>query len=140
MAELKKQRMEDLYRETFAEAIKHYGEHNFFFCGRKMYIRVKNQIIISVDWQGTETAFNNIVLMAIDKYGILDQNITAFKVLFKESKSENNGQEKVVSIRVALNATGEHTILWSSPLTESDLMAINNFLMTYVELFSAIVE
>ncbi|RHB42260.1 hypothetical protein DW886_17220 [Enterocloster aldenensis] len=140
MAELKKQRMEDLYRETFAEAIKHYGEQKFFFCGRKMYIRLKNQIIISVDWQGTETAFNNIVLMAIDKYGILDQNITAFKVLFKESKSENNGQEKVVSIRVALNATGEHTVLWSSPLTENDFMAINNFLMTYVDLFSAFTE
>lgn len=136
MAELKKQRMEDLYRETFAEAIRHYGENKFFFCGKKMYIRFKNQIIISVDWHGTETAFNNIVLMAIDKYGILDQNITAFKLLFKESKSDDNGQEKVVNIRVALNATGEYTAVWSSPLSENDLMAINNFLMTYVDLFN----
>lgn len=140
MAELKKQRMEDLYRETFAEAIRHYGENKFFFCGKKMYIRFKNQIIISVDWQGTETAFNNIVLMAIDKYGILDQNITAFKLLFKESKSDDNGQEKVVNIRVALNATGEYTAVWSSPLSENDLMAINNYLLTYVDLFSAFAD
>lgn len=140
MAELKKQRMEDLYRETFAEAIRHYGENKFFFCGKKMYIRFKNQIIISVDWQGTETAFNNIVLMAIDKYGILDQNITAFKLLFKESKSDDNGQEKVVNIRVALNATGEYTAVWSSPLSEKDLMAINNYLLTYVDLFSAFAD
>ncbi|WP_373266196.1 hypothetical protein [Hungatella hathewayi] len=140
MAELKKQRMEDLYRETFAESINHYGENKFFFCGKKMYVRIKNQIIISVDWQGTETAFNNIVLMAIDKYGILDQNITAFKLLFKESKSEDNGQEKVVNIRVALNATGEYTVLWSSSLSEIDLMTINNYLMTYIDLFSAFTD
>ena len=136
---LKKQQIEQLYRETFAAAISLYGEQNFFFCGRKMYIRIKNKIIISVEFQGTETAFNNLILMAIDDNGILDQNITTLKMIFKESKSEN-GQDKLVNLRVILNATGEYTTIWPTPLSEQDLMSLNNCLMTYVDLFSGFVN
>lgn len=140
MEGIKRQTIEQLFKETFSEAITHYGENNIFFCGKKMYVRIKGKVIISVELQGTDTAFNHIVLMAIDKNGILDQNITPFKMLFKESKSEESGQEKLVNLRVVLNATGEYSIIWPSKLLESDLMALNNFLMTYVDLFSTFAE
>ena len=135
---IKKQQIERLYRETFSECINLYGEKNFFFCGKKMYIRIRNKIIISVELQGNDTAYNNIVLMAIAQYGILDQNITPFKMIFKESKSEESGQEKLVSLRTIMGVTGEYTVIWSAQLTEQDIMALNNFLMTYVDLFSVI--
>lgn len=139
MEGLKKQQIEKLYRDTFADTIHHFGENNFYFCGKKMYFKMKNKIIISVELQGTETAYNNIILMAIDKNGILDQNITPFKMIFKESKSDT-GQEKLVSLRVVLNATGEYSVIWSCELTEQDYMALNNYLMTYVDLFGSFAD
>lgn len=132
---LKIQTMEDLYKELFQETITMYGIKHFYFCGKKMYVKI-NDIIISLEMQGTEIAYNVFVLMAICKNGILDQNITPLKILIKNSKGES-GQEKLVNLRVAVNVSGTYTALWTAELTEQDKMDINEYLRNYIELFLA---
>jgi hypothetical protein len=134
---IKKQKMEDLFKETFEQTIVFYGEENFFFCGKKMYVKLKNSLVISVDFQGTDIAYNSIVLMVCNKYGILDQNITPFKLIFRESKSEI-GSEKMINVKQILNATGEYTSVWVTKLSDEDVLSLNNHLITYIELFSSL--
>ena len=38
---IKKQNAETFFKETFHDVIEQFGSSNIFFCGRKMYIRVK---------------------------------------------------------------------------------------------------
>ena len=101
-----------------------------------MYIRVKN-VIISVEFTGPNMAFSNIVLMATGLNGIIDQNITPLTMIFKESKIKS-GQDKIVNLRVVMNMTGEYSMVWSCDLTDSDMMNINNIVISYVELFSTL--
>jgi len=133
---IKKQKAEGLFRETFADVIQQFGEANVFFCGRKMYIRINNAII-SIEFAGTATAFSNVILTAMTAHGILDQNITPLSMLFTESKAKS-GQDKLVNLRVILNVTGEYTLVWSCDLSDEDKMSLNDFVINYVELFSAL--
>ena len=133
---IKKQNAETFFKETFHVVIEQFGSSNIFFCGRKMYIRVKN-VIISVEFTGTNMAFSNIVLMATGLNGIIDQNITPLTMIFKESKIKS-GQDKIVNLRVVMNMTGEYSMVWSCDLTDSDMMNINNIVISYVELFSTL--
>ena len=128
-----KQNMEMFFKETFYDVISQF-EDSVYFCGRKMYIKL-NHIVISIDFQGTNVAYNTIVLTASSTYGIIDQNITPFCLIFKESKI-SSGLEKIVNLKVVLGITGEYTVVWSAPLTDSDKININNFIINYVELFS----
>jgi len=131
---IKKQTAEQLFKNTFQDAISQIGESNVFYCGTKMYIKT-NSVIISVEFIGTNTAFNNLVLTAMNTNGPIDKNITPLSMIFNESKGKS-GQEKLVSLRVILNVTGEYTIMWSSELSDDDKMNLNNSLMNYIELFS----
>lgn len=133
---IKKQNAETFFKETFHDVIEQFGISNVFFCGRKMYIRVKN-VIVSVEFTGTNMAFSNLVLMATGLNGIIDQNITPLTMIFKESKIKS-GQDKIVNLRVVMNMTGEYSMVWSCDLTDSDLMNINNIVISYLELFSTL--
>ena len=133
---IKKQNAETFFKETFHDVIEQFGSSNIFFCGTKMYIRVKN-LIISVEFTGTNMAFSNIVLMATGLNGIIDQNITPLTMIFKESKIKS-GQDKIVNLRVVMNMTGEYSMVWSCDLADSDMMNINNIVISYVELFSTL--
>ena len=133
----KQKKIEELFRETFAQTIDFYGSDNFYFCGKKMYVKLKNSFVVSVDFQGTDIAYNLISLMVCNKAGILDQNITPFKMIFKESKSEI-GHEKMINLKQILNATGEYSVIWVTDMPEKDLEDLNNHLINYIELFSAI--
>lgn len=131
---VKKQQAEALFRDTFADTIRSVGMENVYFVGKKMYIRA-NRVIVSVEFSGTATAFNTIVLTAMCINGVIDQNITPLSMLFKDSKGVD-GQEKIVTLRVILNLTGEYTFVWTEDLNDGDKFALNNCLMSYVELFS----
>ena len=133
---IKKQNAEMFFKETFHDVIEQFGISNIFFCGRKMYIRIK-KIIISVEFTGTNMAFSNIVLMVTGQNGIIDQNITPLNMIFKESKVKSV-QDKIVNIRVVMNMTGEYSMVWSCDLTDNDLMNINNIVISYAELFSTL--
>lgn len=133
---VKKQKINALYKETFEDAISQIGEENIYYCGRKMYIR-SGKVIISVEFTGTTTAFSNLVLTAMSLEGPIDQNITPLNMIFRESK-DKSGRDKLVNLRMILNVTGEYTVVWTSDLDTEDSMALNNFLMDYVELFSAL--
>lgn len=133
---IKKQNAEMFFKETFHDVIEQFGISNIFFCGRKMYIRIK-KIIISVEFTGTNMAFSNIVLMVTGQNGIIDQNITPLNMIFKESKVKS-GQDKIVNLRVVMNMTGEYSMVWSCDLTDNDLMNINNIVISYAELFSTL--
>ena len=56
-------------------------------------------------------------------------------MIFRESKI-SGGSEKLVSFKIALNVTGEYTYVWSVPVTDEDIMALNNTAIQFIELFS----
>ena len=131
---IKKQQAAQLFKDTFRDTIDTVGEDHVFFVGKKMYIKTEH-VIISVEFTGTATAFSNLVLTAMSINGILDQNVTPLNMIFKESKGEG-GQDKLVTLRVIFNATGEYTFIWIGKLTDGDIMNINNCVINYIELFS----
>lgn len=133
---IKKQKAEQLFRDTFRDAILQFREPNVYFIGRKMYIKV-GRVIVSVEFAGNNTAFNNIILTAMSIDGIIDQNITPMSMLFTKSKA-GNGHDKIVNLRMILSTTGEHTYIWTGELEDEDIMNLNNFLINYVELFSSL--
>ena len=134
---IKKQTMEGLFKTTFKEVINSVNESNVYICGRKMYILLENKIIISIEFTGTQQAFNNVVLMALCKNSIIDQNITPLFMIFKESKLPS-GMEKLVNSKIVYGATGEYSFVWSADLSESDSMSLNNFVLNYIELFNSL--
>ena len=56
-------------------------------------------------------------------------------MIFRESKI-SGGSEKLVSFKISLNVTGEYTYVWSVPVTDEDIMALNNTAIQFIELFS----
>lgn len=134
---IKKQNMESLFRETFHLVVEQF-KNNVYFCGRKMYIKLNN-IIISVDFIGTNVAYNNVMLTAASTYGVIDQNITPLSMIFKESKMES-GLDKIVSLRVVAGGggKGEYTVIWSGDLTDGDKINLNEFIINYIELLVGI--
>ena len=134
---VKKQTIETFFRETFYQSIMLLGEEHIHFCGKKMYVVVGDTIIISVEFIGTDIAFNNLVLTAMTKNGPIDQNIVPFKFIFKESKAKT-GQEKSVNARMIVNATGEYTTVWSGDVSQGDLTNMNQVLMNYIDAFTSI--
>lgn len=134
---IKKQSIEAFFKETFSQTIMLLGEEHVHFCGKKMYIVVEKTIIISVEFAGTDIAFNNLVLTAMTHNGPIDQNIIPFKFIFKESKAKT-GQEKSVNARMIVNATGEYTTIWSGDVSQGDITNINQVLMNYIDAFTSI--
>ena len=130
----RQKKMETIYKELFSETIDYLGKGSFFFCGKKMYIRLKS-CVISVDFIGTETAFNTMVLETITKSGVIDRNVTPLKMIFRSSKGES-GQEKLIAYRVLYNQTGICTATWSENPTAQDISDINELIRTYIDLFS----
>lgn len=131
-----RQDCESFFRNTFKEAISMFSESNVYFCGRKMYIRA-NHCLVSAEFAGTEQAFSSVVLTAMNANGILDQNITPLKMIFKESKIFS-GQDKIVNMKCVYGETGIYSMIWSTDLTPDDYSKLNEFLITYAEMFSAL--
>lgn len=133
---LKHQQADALFKETFSIVIEQFGNDRIHYIGRKMYINL-GPVIISVEFTGATSACGNIAVSAITKQGIIDQNITPFAMIFKESKSKS-GLDKLVNLKVALNVTGEYTYVWSCELPEEDKVNLNHFVLEYAELFSSL--
>ena len=93
-----KQTMEELFKQTFSDSIQNIGEENVYFIGKKMYIKTE-KVIISVEFVGTEMAYNILDVRAFSIYGIIDQNVTPLKNIFKETKLPN-GEEKCVKMQI----------------------------------------
>jgi hypothetical protein len=127
-----KQTMEELFKQTFSDSIQNIGEANVYFIGKKMYIKTE-KVIISVEFVGTEMAYNILDVRAFSIYGIIDQNVTPLKNIFKETKLPN-GEEKCVKMQILSGITGDYSPVWNS-LTDEDKNTLNNFLSNYIELF-----
>ena len=130
-----KQKPEQFLTDTFKDTINYYGTKNAYAIARKLYIKTNN-IITSIEFLGpTNMAFNNLVLTAIGKNGPIEQSVIPLSMIFRESKI-SGGSEKLVSFKIALNVTGEYTYVWSVPVTDEDIMALNNTAIQFIELFS----
>lgn len=134
--EYQKQDCESFFRTTFKEVIDLFGNSKIYFCGRKMYVKA-GKCIISIEFAGTEQAFSSIVLTAFNSNGILDQNITPFKMIFNESKI-SSGQDKIINLKCVYGATGIFSMIWSTELKPDDFAKLNEFVITYAEMFSSL--
>lgn len=128
---------EIFFKETFKDTIEQYGEENAFFIGKKMYLRIEENIL-SVDFIGpSATASNQLALTLIRKEGPIEQNISPLSSILRETKIKT-GTEKVVTFKMFVNQTGEYTMMWNAPLSKEDYMKLNNAVISFIELFSTL--
>ncbi len=78
-----KQTMEELFKQTFSDSIQNIGEANVYFIGKKMYIKTE-KVIISVEFVGTEMAYN---ILDVRAFSIYEINICFSNVLNTLRKS-----------------------------------------------------
>lgn len=119
---IRKQTLADLYKETFATTIKFIGESNFKVAGKKIYI-ILDTITISLEFIGTDLAFNILYLNMFTKHGVIDQNVTPLTLILK--KSEFNKENKYIKII-------QDAAAWSEELDVEDLNALNALLLNYI--------
>lgn len=125
----------EFYFETFKDIVETYNEKTFF-CGDKLYIRINQEIIISIWFTGANPRSLNILkLEAKSRYGIIDENEVPFNKIFYETKK--NSMDKTVIIKAVNASSGDSTIEWSVKMDWDDLNALNEIVLNYIDIFSA---
>lgn len=130
----KKQTFSELFKETFKDTILNIGDENVSFVGNRMYIK-SGKNIISVSFIGTEMAYSALWMVVYCPYGKLDEIIIPLNMIFEENKIDT-GEAKIVNMKTLSGMNGIFTFVWTTELSDDDINALNNCLITYVETFS----
>lgn len=122
-----------LYEETFSEVFQKYTH---YVVGKRVYFKTAAHVV-TVEFTGTAiNAATNLTLAAMTpKGGLIDAIETPFKFIFKEPK-KSNMDKSVTWKNVAGNLTaGGVTVEQGVPLSKEDILALNQMVATYLEIF-----